>query len=162
MSIEKVLYTAHPRPPAVAMAAPSHRWRLGRQAHNAARAGRRGGAGTTRSSYLRPLFGMLHRCDEVCRRTRQDRTAGDTSIEGSVGIGAIRDGFGIEVTLKVSVPGLPRAEAESLVQKAHVVVHIQCNARQCRRAPHCRLRINHDQECIRSNVSTCSGAKLPG
>jgi Ohr subfamily peroxiredoxin len=45
----------------------------------------------------------------------------DTSIEGSVGIGAIPNGFGIEVTLKVSVPRLPRAEAESLVQKAHVV-----------------------------------------
>jgi len=45
----------------------------------------------------------------------------DTSIEGSVGIGVIPNGFGIEVTLKVSVPRLPRAEAESLVQKAHVV-----------------------------------------
>jgi lipoyl-dependent peroxiredoxin len=45
----------------------------------------------------------------------------DTSIEGSVGIGVIPNGFGIEVTLKVSVPSLPRAEAESLVQKAHVV-----------------------------------------
>jgi Ohr subfamily peroxiredoxin len=45
----------------------------------------------------------------------------DTSIEGSVGIGTIPNGFGIEVTLKVSVPRLPRAEAESLVQKAHVV-----------------------------------------
>jgi Ohr subfamily peroxiredoxin len=46
---------------------------------------------------------------------------GDISIEGSVGIGAIPNGFGIEVTLKVSVPGLPRADAESLVQKAHIV-----------------------------------------
>jgi osmotically inducible protein OsmC len=45
----------------------------------------------------------------------------DTSIEGSVGIGAIPNGFGIEVTLKISVPRLPRAEAQSLVQKAHEV-----------------------------------------
>src|ERR1700722_18928732 len=45
----------------------------------------------------------------------------DVSIEGSVGIGAIPNGFGIEVTLKVSVPGLPRADAESWVQKAHLV-----------------------------------------
>jgi osmotically inducible protein OsmC len=45
----------------------------------------------------------------------------DVSIEGSVGIGPIPNGFGIEVTLKVSVPGLPRADAESWVQKAHLV-----------------------------------------
>jgi Ohr subfamily peroxiredoxin len=46
---------------------------------------------------------------------------GDISIEGSVGIGVIPNGFGIEVTLKVSVPGLARTDAESLVQKAHIV-----------------------------------------
>ena len=46
---------------------------------------------------------------------------GDPSIEGSVGIGPIPNGFGIEVTLKISVPGSSRAEAEALVQKAHVV-----------------------------------------
>jgi Ohr subfamily peroxiredoxin len=45
----------------------------------------------------------------------------ELSIEASVGIGAIPNGFGIEATLKISVPGLPRADAESLVQKAHVV-----------------------------------------
>jgi lipoyl-dependent peroxiredoxin len=45
----------------------------------------------------------------------------DTSIEGSVGIGPIPDGFGIEVELKISLPGLPREEAEALVQKAHKV-----------------------------------------
>jgi osmotically inducible protein OsmC len=45
----------------------------------------------------------------------------DTSVEGSVGIGQIPAGFGIEVDLKVSLPGMPRAEAEALVQKAHTV-----------------------------------------
>jgi osmotically inducible protein OsmC len=45
----------------------------------------------------------------------------EVSIEADVGIGAIPNGFGIEVTLKVSVPGMPRAQAESLVEKAHVV-----------------------------------------
>jgi osmotically inducible protein OsmC len=43
------------------------------------------------------------------------------SIEGSVGIGQIPAGFGIEVELKISVPGLPRDQVEALVQKAHVV-----------------------------------------
>jgi lipoyl-dependent peroxiredoxin len=45
----------------------------------------------------------------------------DTSIEGNVGIGQIPNGFGIEVELKISLPGLPREQAESLVQMAHVV-----------------------------------------
>ncbi|MCB4365479.1 organic hydroperoxide resistance protein [Hydrogenophaga taeniospiralis] len=45
----------------------------------------------------------------------------DTVIEGFVGIGAIPNGFGIEVELKISLPGLDRAVAEQLVQKAHTV-----------------------------------------
>jgi Ohr subfamily peroxiredoxin len=45
----------------------------------------------------------------------------DTRIEGSVGIGPIPTGFGIEVELKIHIPGLDRTEAEALVQKAHVV-----------------------------------------
>ncbi|MEW9572082.1 organic hydroperoxide resistance protein [Rhodanobacter sp. Si-c] len=53
----------------------------------------------------------------------QDKLAlpADTSIEGTVGIGQIPTGFGIEVELKIHVPGMPREEAEALVQKAHVV-----------------------------------------
>jgi Ohr subfamily peroxiredoxin len=45
----------------------------------------------------------------------------DTSIEGSVGIGQIPAGFGIEVELKITVPGMPREQVEALVQKAHQV-----------------------------------------
>lgn len=45
----------------------------------------------------------------------------DTTVNGSVGIGAIPTGFGIEVELKISLPGLDRAVAEDLVQKAHIV-----------------------------------------
>jgi Ohr subfamily peroxiredoxin len=45
----------------------------------------------------------------------------DVSIESSVGIGPIPNGFGIEVAMKVALPGMPRAEAEALVQKAHIV-----------------------------------------
>jgi osmotically inducible protein OsmC len=56
----------------------------------------------------------------VATRDKIDLPA-DLSIEASVGIGAIPNGFGIEATLKISVPGWPRADAESLVQKAHVV-----------------------------------------
>ena len=45
----------------------------------------------------------------------------ELSVEAAVGIGAIPKGFGIEATLKISVPGMPRADAVSLVQKAHLV-----------------------------------------
>jgi Ohr subfamily peroxiredoxin len=45
----------------------------------------------------------------------------DTAVEGSVGIGQIPTGFGIEVELKISVPGLARDVVEALVQKAHIV-----------------------------------------
>jgi osmotically inducible protein OsmC len=43
------------------------------------------------------------------------------SIEGSVGIGQIPTGFGIEVELRISVPGLPREQVAALVQKANIV-----------------------------------------
>jgi osmotically inducible protein OsmC len=45
----------------------------------------------------------------------------NTSIEGSVGIGPIPTGFGIEVELKISLPDLARAQAQALVEKAHIV-----------------------------------------
>ena len=45
----------------------------------------------------------------------------DVSVNGTVGIGAIPTGFGIEVELKISLPGLDRAEAEKLVAAAHIV-----------------------------------------
>lgn len=45
----------------------------------------------------------------------------DASIEGTVGIGAIPTGFGIEVQLDISLPGIERHVAEDLVKKAHVV-----------------------------------------
>ncbi len=45
----------------------------------------------------------------------------DTSIESSVGIGTIPTGFGINVELRVSLPGVARAVAERLVSEAHKV-----------------------------------------
>jgi osmotically inducible protein OsmC len=44
-----------------------------------------------------------------------------TSITGKVGIGAIPQGFGIEVELQVSLPGMDHAAATALVDKAHKV-----------------------------------------
>jgi Ohr subfamily peroxiredoxin len=45
----------------------------------------------------------------------------DVSVDGSVGVGPIPDGFGIEVELKVSLPGMDRSAAEDLIKRAHVV-----------------------------------------
>lgn len=45
----------------------------------------------------------------------------ELSIAGEVGIGQIPGGFGIEVTLNISIPGMDKAAANALVQKAHKV-----------------------------------------
>ena len=44
-----------------------------------------------------------------------------TSITAEVGIGPIPAGFGIQVAMAISIPGLERAAAEKLVQAAHGV-----------------------------------------
>lgn len=45
----------------------------------------------------------------------------DVSVEGSVGIGPLPTGFGIEVQLNISLPGLPAEEAQALIDRAHIV-----------------------------------------
>ena len=45
----------------------------------------------------------------------------DTAIDATVGIGQIPNGFGVEVQLLVKVPGMDRALAQEIVDKAHVV-----------------------------------------
>ncbi|MGC3820834.1 organic hydroperoxide resistance protein [Acinetobacter sp. G11] len=45
----------------------------------------------------------------------------DAYIEGEVGIGPIPTGFGIEVTLNIHLEGMDRAEAQKLVDAAHIV-----------------------------------------
>ena len=45
----------------------------------------------------------------------------DTSIKADVGIGPIPAGFGIQVAMLVTIPGMERAAAEKLVQTAHTV-----------------------------------------
>lgn len=45
----------------------------------------------------------------------------DVSVTGTVGIGPIPTGFGIEVELKISLPGMDREQAQTLIDRAHVV-----------------------------------------
>ncbi|MCW2240119.1 organic hydroperoxide resistance protein [Azospirillum canadense] len=46
----------------------------------------------------------------------------DTTVTATVGIGPRSEGgFGLEVDLKIAMPGVDRAKAEALVEKAHQV-----------------------------------------
>ena len=46
----------------------------------------------------------------------------DTKVHSTVGIGPRSEGgFGLDIELKVDLPGVPREQAEALVQKAHEV-----------------------------------------
>lgn len=45
----------------------------------------------------------------------------DTQVTAKVGIGQIPTGFGIEVTLRISAPGVERAVLDDLVNQAHIV-----------------------------------------
>ena len=45
----------------------------------------------------------------------------DAYIEGEVGIGPIPTGFGIEVSLNIHLEGMDQAEAQKLVDAAHIV-----------------------------------------
>lgn len=45
----------------------------------------------------------------------------DVSISADVGIGPIPAGFGIQVAMRITVPGMERAAAEALVAAAHQV-----------------------------------------
>ncbi|MDB5992169.1 MAG: ohr [Herbaspirillum sp.] len=45
----------------------------------------------------------------------------DFSITASVGIGQIPNGFGLDIELAISLPGLEREVAQALIEKAHQV-----------------------------------------
>ena len=44
-----------------------------------------------------------------------------TTVAGTIGFGPVPNGFGIEAELKITIPSLPRDQAEALVHKAHQV-----------------------------------------
>jgi organic hydroperoxide reductase OsmC/OhrA len=73
------------------------------------------------SSCSPPAFRVLPRRDEGRRRPPEDRAAGRRLDRGVVGFGPIPQGYGIQVELKVSLPGMDRAKAEELVHAAHQV-----------------------------------------
>lgn len=56
----------------------------------------------------------------VARRDKLSLPA-NILIEGVVGIGEIPNGFGIEVELRITLPGLDEVEARTLIDRAHIV-----------------------------------------
>jgi len=123
MSIEKVLY----RPTATATGGREGTASPAEGAFNLTRStprdlGGAGGSGTNpeqlfAAGYAACFIGAL----KVVAGREKVALPADTSIEGKVGIGPIPAGFGIEVELVVSVPGVDRAVVEDLVHKAHQV-----------------------------------------
>jgi osmotically inducible protein OsmC len=45
----------------------------------------------------------------------------DSQVTASVGIGPIPTGFALKVELRVSVPGVPKEQVQSLAEQAHIV-----------------------------------------
>lgn len=45
----------------------------------------------------------------------------EANVTATVGIGEIPNGFGLDIGLEISLPGIDRATAENLVHKAHQV-----------------------------------------
>lgn len=54
-------------------------------------------------------------------RSKSVALSNDASIQGAVGIGPLGAGFGLEVELTISLPGLEKAVAQDLVDTAHQV-----------------------------------------
>ena len=123
MSIEKVLYRAH----ATATggregSAASSDGVLRVQLSTPRELGGAGGPGTNpeqmfAAGYAACFLGAL----KFVAAQDKVKLSDATSVSGAVGIGAVPTGFGIEVDLQISVPGLPREQAQALVDKAHIV-----------------------------------------
>ncbi|WP_066098219.1 organic hydroperoxide resistance protein [Xanthomonas massiliensis] len=123
MSIEKILYTAH----AAATGGRDGRATTSDSVLDVKLAtprelGGAGGEGTNpeqlfAAGYSACFLGALK---FVAAKEKRVLPA-DTVVEASVGIGPIPTGFGIEVALRIRVPGLPSAQVQALVEQAHIV-----------------------------------------
>jgi lipoyl-dependent peroxiredoxin len=123
MSIEKVLYRAHAKATGGRDGrAVASDGALDVKLATPRELGGAGGAGTNpeqlfAAGYSACFLGAL----KFVAAREKVTLSPETSIEGTVGIGAIPTGFGIEVELKISLPGLARDVAQTLINQAHVV-----------------------------------------
>jgi osmotically inducible protein OsmC len=78
-----------------------------------------GGAGTNPEQLFAAGYAAcFHSALQAVARRDKVKLAG-TSVTAEVGIGKQGDGFGLAVTLVVTVPDVERAQAEKLVDAAH-------------------------------------------
>lgn len=123
MSLEKVLYRAHAKATGGRDGkAATTDGALDVKLTTPRELGGGGGAGTNpeqlfAAGYSACFLGAMRYVAMKEKRT----LPAETTVEGSVGIGPLPTGFGIEVELQITVPGLPKEEVEKLVEKAHVV-----------------------------------------
>jgi Ohr subfamily peroxiredoxin len=123
MSIEKVLYRAHAKATGGRDGrAVASDGALDVKLATPRELGGAGGAGTNpeqlfAAGYSACFLGAL----KFVAAREKVALSPETSIDGTVGIGAIPTGFGIEVELKISLPGLPREVAQKLIDQAHGV-----------------------------------------
>jgi lipoyl-dependent peroxiredoxin len=123
MSIEKILYRAH----ATATGgrdgrAVSDDNRIDVKLSTPRELGGAGGEGTNPEQLFAAGYSacFLSAMKFVAMRDKFPIPA-DVSVSGTVGIGAIPNGFGIEVDLAINLPGMDHAQAEQLVARAHAV-----------------------------------------
>lgn len=123
MSIEKVLYRAHAhatggRDGRATVAEGNLDFRL----TTPRQLGGAGGEGANPEQLFAAGYSacFLGAMKFVAARDKEQLPA-EISVDGSVGIGAIPNGFGIEVELKISLPGMDHDAAQALVDKAHIV-----------------------------------------
>ena len=68
------------------------------------------------------LFRLFPRRSEGCCGDGEATVPADSTVTATVGIGPRSEGgFGLEVALRVALPGIDRAGAERLVEKAHQI-----------------------------------------
>ena len=123
MALEKVLYTAHATATGGRTGtAKSSDNKLEVNLSTPRELGGAGGEGTNpeqlfAAGYSACFIGAM----KFVAGTQKKVLPADTSIAAEVGIGPIPGGFGIQVAMKISLPGFERAAAEALVAAAHKV-----------------------------------------
>jgi Ohr subfamily peroxiredoxin len=123
MSLDKVLYTAHATATGGrAGTARSDDGALAVTLSTPKELGGAGGAGTNpeqmfAAGYSACFIGAM----KAVAAGKKIALPADVSITADVGIGPILGGFGIQVAMAISIPGMDKASAEALVAAAHQV-----------------------------------------
>ncbi|MBQ0932916.1 organic hydroperoxide resistance protein [Ideonella sp. 4Y16] len=123
MALEKVLYTAHATATGGRTgSAKSDDGKLNVELSTPRELGGAGGNGTNpeqmfAAGYSACFIGAMG----AVAASQKFKLPPDVSISADVGIGPIPGGFGIQVAMAISLPGMERAAAEALVAAAHQV-----------------------------------------